>query len=86
MEKKANKAFFDEHKPEIKLYQNFLSTLKKSYSKLLDTKNILKRLDLLQEKKYTLMQEYSSAKSDMNELYQIRKNYEKYVDKEMERE
>lgn len=31
------------------------------------------------------MQEYSSVKSDMNELYQIRKNYEKYVGKEMER-
>ena len=24
------------------------------------------------------MQEYSSAKSDMKELYQIRRNYEKY--------
>ena len=31
------------------------------------------------------MQEYSSTKSDMNELYQIRKNYEKYAGKEMER-
>ena len=32
------------------------------------------------------MQEYSSAKSDMKELYQIRKNYEKYMGKEMERQ
>ena len=31
------------------------------------------------------MQEYSSTKSDMNELYQIRKNYEKYMGKEMAR-
>lgn len=31
------------------------------------------------------MQEYSSAKSDMKELYQIRKIYEKYMSKEMER-
>lgn len=31
------------------------------------------------------MQEYSSTKADMNKLYQIRKNYEKYVDKEIER-
>ncbi len=31
------------------------------------------------------MQEYSSSKSDMNELYLIRKNYEKYIGKEMER-
>jgi hypothetical protein len=31
------------------------------------------------------MQEYSSSKSDMKELYQIRKNYEKYIEKEIER-
>lgn len=31
------------------------------------------------------MQEYSSSKSEMSELYQIRKNYEKYMGKEMER-
>lgn len=37
------------------------------------------------EKKNTLMQEYSSVKSHMKELYQIRKNYEKYMGKEMER-
>ena len=31
------------------------------------------------------MQEYSSSKSEMTELYQIIKNYEKYIGKEMER-
>ncbi len=31
------------------------------------------------------MQEYSSAKSTMDELYQIRKNYGIYMGKEMER-
>lgn len=79
------KAFFEEHKSEILLYQNALSELKKAYSKLPDTKDILNQLDLLHEKKNTLMQEYSSVKSDMNELYKIRKNYGKYVGKEMER-
>lgn len=81
----TDKAFFEEHKSEILLYQNALSELKNAYSKLPDTKNILKNLDSLQEKKNTLMQEYSSVKSDMNEFYKIRKNYEKYVGKEMER-
>ncbi|MDU6866960.1 MAG: relaxase, partial [Veillonella sp.] len=38
-----------------------------------------------QEKKNTLMQEYSSTKSTMDELYQIRKNYGIYMGKEMER-
>jgi relaxase/mobilization nuclease domain protein len=45
----------------------------------------LKELGLLHEKKNTLIQAYSSAKSDMKELYQIRKNYEKYMGKEMGR-
>ncbi|MEH0877854.1 relaxase/mobilization nuclease domain-containing protein [Enterococcus faecium] len=81
----SDKAFFDEHKAEITLYQNALSDLKKSYSKLPNSKDILATLDSLREKKNTLMQEYSSTKSDMKELYQIRKNYEKYMDKEMER-
>lgn len=81
----SDKAFFDEHKAEITLYQNALSDLKKSYSKLPNSKDILATLDSLHEKKNTLMQEYSSTKSDMKELYQIRKNYEKYMGKEMER-
>ena len=81
----ADKAFYDEYKSQIILYQNALAELKKSYTKLPNSKDILKELDSLHEKKNTLMQEYSSAKTDMKELYQIRKNYEKYMGKEMER-
>lgn len=81
----TDKAFYGEHKSEITQYQNALSELKKTYSKLPDTKDILSQLDLLHEKKNTLMQEYSYTKADMNELYQIRKNYEKYIGKEIER-
>lgn len=47
----TDKAFFEEHKSEILLYQNALSELKNAYSKLPDTKDILNYLDLLQEKK-----------------------------------
>lgn len=81
----SDKSFFEEYKAQITLYENALSELKKSYSKLPDSKNILSKLDKLQEKKNTLMQEYSSAKSTMDELYQIRKNYGIYMGKEMER-
>ena len=81
----SDKAFFEEYKAQITLYENALSELKKSYSKLPNSKDILAELDKLQEKKNTLMQEYSSSKSNMKELYQIRKNYEKYMGKEMER-
>ena len=81
----SDKAFFEEYKAQIALYKNALSELKKSYSMLPNSKDILAELDKLQEKKNTLMQEYSSSKSNMKELYQIRKNYEKYMGKEMER-
>lgn len=81
----SDKAFFEEHKTEITLYEMDLSKLKKSYSKLPNSKDILDKLDKLQEKKNTLMQEYSSTKSTMNELYQIRKNYGIYMGKEMKR-
>ncbi|HBF8299248.1 TPA: relaxase/mobilization nuclease domain-containing protein [Clostridioides difficile] len=81
----SDKAFFEEYKAQITLYENALSELKKSYSKLPNSKDILAELDKLQEKKNTLMQEYSSTKSTMDELYQIRKNYGIYMGKEMER-
>ena len=81
----SDKAFFKEYKAQITLYENALSELKKSYSKLPNSKDILAELDKFQEKKNTLMQEYSSTKSTMDELYQIRKNYGIYTGKEMER-
>ena len=67
----SDKAFFEEYKAQITLYENALSELKKSYSKLPNSKDILAELDKLQEKKNTLIQEYSSTKSTMDELYQI---------------
>ncbi len=67
----SDKAFFEEHKAEITRYETDLSKLKKFYSKLPDSKDILDKLDKLQEKKNTLMREYSSTKSTMDELYQI---------------
>ena len=81
----SDKAFFEEYKTQITLYENALFELKKSYSKLPNSKDILDRLDKLQEKKNTLMKEYSSSKSTMDELYKIRKNYGIYMGKEMER-
>ncbi len=57
----SDKAFCEEHKAEITRYETALAKLKKSYSKLPDSKDILDKLDKLQEKKNTLMQEYSSV-------------------------
>ena len=81
----SDKAFFEEHKAEIAHYETALAKLKKFYLKLPNSKDILDKLDKLQEKKNALMQEYSSTKSTMDELYQIRKNYGIYMGKDMER-
>lgn len=81
----GDKDFVREHKPEILLYENALEALKKSYSKMPNSKQIFEELEKSNKKKNTLMQEYSSAKTEMIELYQIRKNYEEYMGKERER-
>ena len=72
----GDKDFVREHKSEILLYENASEPLKKSYSKMPKSKQLFEKLEDLSQKKNTLMQEYSSAKSEMKELYQIRKNYE----------
>jgi putative conjugative transposon mobilization protein len=48
-------------------------------------KDILDKINKLQEKNDTLMQEYSSTKSTMDELYKIQKNYGICMGQEMER-
>ena len=77
----GDKNFVREHRSEILLYENNLESLKKAYSKMPNSKQLFEKLEDLSKKKNTLMQEYSSAKSEMNELYQIRKNYEQYIGK-----
>ncbi len=81
----SDKAFFEEYKSQITLYENALLELKKFYSKLPDSKDILDKLDKLSDKKDSLMKEYASTKMAMDELYKIRKNYEIYMGREMER-
>ena len=80
----GDKDFSREHKAEILLYENALDSLKKSYSKMPNSKQLFEKLEDLSQKKNTLFKEYSSAKSEMNELYQIRKNYEEYMGKKRE--
>ena len=82
--KPPDKAFYEEYKFQIVLYETAISELKKSHSKLPNSKDILTKLYKLQEKKNTLMQWYSSTKTAMDELCQIRKNYGIYMCGKME--
>ena len=56
-----------------------------SYDIVPKSKDILAQLDKLQEKKDTLLQEYSKSSNLFYELVQYKKNYENYMDKEVER-
>ena len=80
-----DKQFAEEYYSELSVYKIAAKEILENYKKLPNTKEILSNLDKLQEKKNTLMQEYSSSKSTMDEFYKIRKNYGIYMDKEMER-
>ena len=80
----TDKAFAGEHKVKILLCKKALADLKNCTLKCQIPSRFLKNLKN-ETKKNTLMREYSSSKSEMTELYQIRKNYEKYMGKEIER-
>ena len=80
-----DRQFEEEYYSELSVYKIATKKILENYKKLPNTKEILTRLDKLQEKKNTLMQEYSSSKSTMDEFYKIRKNYGIYMGKEMER-
>ena len=84
-ENPSDKQFENEYSREIALYKVAATDLLKTYKTLPGTKEILAELDSLQEKKNTLMKEYSDSKTNMDDLFIIRKNFEQYMGKEMER-
>lgn len=77
--------FSREYSAEIKLYTVSSKSIMETYDTVPKSKDILADLDKLQEKKNTLMQEYSKSNNLFYELVQYKKNYENYMDKEVER-
>lgn len=77
--------FAKEYSAELKLYTVASKAIIETYDSVPKSKDILKELDQLQEKKNTLMQEYSKSNDLFSELVQYKKNYENYMDKEVER-
>ena len=65
--------FTDEYYSELFVYKIAAKEILENYKKLPNTKEILTRLDELQEKKNTLMQEYSLNKEQFSDLVQYMK-------------
>ena len=77
--------FSREYRSELKLYIVASKAIMKTYDTVPKSKDILNQLDKLQEKKNTLIKEYSKFNNLFTELIQYKKNYESYMDKEVER-
>ncbi|GEQ61661.1 relaxase/mobilization nuclease domain-containing protein [Vagococcus lutrae] len=77
--------FSREYSAELKLYIVASKAIMKTYDTVPKSKDILNQLDKLQEKKNTLMKEYFKFNNLFTELIQYKKNYESYMDKEVER-
>ncbi|MGF3076891.1 relaxase/mobilization nuclease domain-containing protein [Facklamia sp. P12955] len=80
-----DKSFEREYSAELKLYTTAATSLSSKYKTLPKSKEILEKLDDLQEKKNTLMKEYSLNKDKFSELVLYQKNYDSYMNKEVER-
>jgi len=80
-----DKQFTEEYYSELPVYKIAAKEILENYKKQPNTKEIPSNLDKLQEKKNTLMQEYSNSNDLFYELNQCMKNYENYMDKEVER-
>ena len=76
-----DKQFADEYYSELSVYKIAAKEILENYKKLPNIKEILTKLDKLQEKKNTLMEEYSLNKEQFYDLAQYRKNYENYYGK-----
>ncbi len=68
-----DKQFAEEYYSELSVYKIAAKEILENYKKLPNTKEILTRLDELQEKKNTLMQEYSLNKEQFSDLVQYMK-------------
>lgn len=66
-------------------YKNALNFLKQYYSKMPTTKEIFKKLEDLEQKKNTLLKEYSQIKNSNHKLNKIKNNYKAFIYKNNER-
>lgn len=80
-----DKQFADEYYSELSVYKIAAKEILENYKKLPNTKEILTILCKLQEKKNTLMREYSLNKEQFSDLIKFRKSYKIFFNEEITR-
>ncbi len=80
-----DKGFSQEYSAELQLYTVASKAIMSNHKSVPKSKDILAELDQLQEKKNTLMQEYSKSNELFSELVQYKKNYTTYIENKIER-
>ena len=66
-------------------YKNDLKFLKQYYSKMPTTKEIFEEFEDLEQKKNTLIKEYSQIKNSNHKLNKLKNNYKTFIYKNNER-
>lgn len=72
---------FKDYQPQLTAYKKALENLKKEYETFPSSKDILERLEQIEEKKENIYKEYSAINTQNSELNLIKNNYEKYINK-----
>lgn len=80
-----DKDFENEYRKELQLYIKSALSIQDHYKKVPSSKDILNQIEVLQSNKDSLIKEYKDSKITMNQLYQLRKNYNNFIKKEVER-
>ena len=80
-----DQAFAEEYRSELAVYKAAATAILERYFGLPDSKEILKQLNNLAQKKNALMSRYEDNKAQFEELIQYRRNYEQGIEKKMER-
>lgn len=80
-----DKAFAEEYRSGLAVYKVAASAILERYSDLPNSREILKQLDNLAQKKNALMSRHEDNKAQFEELIQYRQNYEQGIEKKMER-
>ena len=85
IEDKENKAFFEEYKPQIIAYEIALKELEKSGYRTLSIPKLSDKYTVLEQKKISLMEEYSYQNFMLHDLQQAKKNTDIYLNNHLEK-